>query len=69
MICEFTRDSFGRARMRWRCPLCAHHWDFHPADLEYAEYFAVYHLANKHRLSGSEILGLFPELLDAVNGL
>lgn len=68
MECHITKDRRGDTRVRWQCPLCTHHWDFHPADLEHVEYFAIYHLAGKHRLCGSEILGLFPELLDVVNG-
>ena len=67
MECRLTKDSRGNTRARWQCPLCPHHWDFHPEDLEHVEYFVIYHLASKHRLCGSEILPLFPELLDAVN--
>ena len=60
-------DQEGSERIRWRCPLCSHHWDFHQKDVEHREFLAVYHLANKHQLCGSKILELLPELHQAVN--
>ena len=67
MDCRAVQDKERGGRIRWRCPLCPHHWDFHPKDVEHIEFLAVYHLANKHQLCGSKILELLPELHQAVN--
>jgi len=61
------RDRKDSGSVRWQCPLCPHHWDFDPSDSTDAGFFAVYHLANKHGLCGSDILGIDPALLAAVN--
>jgi len=61
------RDGKGAPRLRWSCPLCPHHWDFHTTDLEHVSFFAIHHLADRHQLGASEILDLLPDLLDAVN--
>ena len=65
--CRTIQDDTGARRLRWSCPLCPHHWDFHTADLEHVAFFAIHHLANRHQLGALEIPDLLPEFLDAVN--
>ena len=55
------------SKVRWQCPLCLHHWDFHAYDAGEVDFFVVYHFVNKHQLRGSQILELAPRLLSAVN--
>lgn len=50
MICEIFRDSGGLVRIRWRCPLCTHRWDFHAADIEEISFFVAHHFADKHEM-------------------
>lgn len=50
MMCEIFRDSSGLVRIRWRCPLCTHTWDFHASDVDDMGFFVDHHLADKHQM-------------------
>lgn len=66
MMCEIFRDSSGLVRIRWRCPLCTHRWDFHVAAVEEIGFFVVHHLVNKHEMNTAALLTYDADLAGAI---
>jgi len=56
-------DQNGHSRVRWKCPLCRHQWDFHEAEEPMIGFMVVHHLVSRHNLNPNEIMA-YDEVLE-----
>ena len=60
-------DIEGHSRIRWKCPICRHRWDFHEGGEPEIGFMVVHHLVSRHNLNPNEIMA-YDEVLEEAIG-
>ncbi len=63
---EFVANAQGKLGIAWHCPSCTHIRRIPTPDIPFLCFMAVRHLAEKHSMSGEDILLRDPAMADAV---